>query len=98
VNRAPDALLDPLDVEARLDKARGPRVEDVAFQSVAVMIVEDRPPVTALRPRAVDLNRRLAARPGFAVNQQVRIDRPQLTDDRFERFDINQPEQVEAES
>jgi hypothetical protein len=31
IDRAPDALLDPIDAEAGLDEARGARVEDVAL-------------------------------------------------------------------
>src|SRR5262249_8487487 len=81
VYSAADALLDLIDAEAGLDEAGGAGVEDVAFEGVAEMVVEDRPPAATLRPLAVDFNRRRAARPGFAVDQQIRINGPQLADD-----------------
>src|SRR5262245_27577109 len=97
VDRAADALFDLLDAEAGLDEAGGAGVENVALQGVAEMVVEDRPSAAALRPLAVDLNRRRATRPGFAVDQQVRVNGPQLADDLSDRFKIDQSEQVEAE-
>src|SRR5262249_3890757 len=81
VYSAADSRLDLIDADAGLDEAGGAGVEDVAFQSVSEMVVEDRPPAAALRPLAVDFNRRRAARPGFAVDQQVRVDGPQFADD-----------------
>src|SRR5262249_15334518 len=72
--------------------------EDVAFDRVAEMIVEDGPALAALRALVSDLNRRRAACPRLAVNQKVRVNRAQLAGDQLQGLVINQPHEVEAEA
>src|SRR5262245_10464523 len=68
------------------------------FERVAKVIVEYRPALAPLCAFVSDIDRRLSTRPGFAINQEERVDRMQFGSQLFDRFPVDQSEQIEAKT